>query len=54
MLAITLANSKGLPMVSFMVPLTLMLWAERDIEKINKRKGRVLFIEDGFITTEAD
>src|SRR5690606_22362117 len=48
MLAITFANSKGLPIVSFMVPRTFMVWAEREREKINKRKGSVLYIEDGF------
>src|SRR5690554_2034541 len=44
MLAMTLANSNGFPMESLIVPLTLMLWAESDREKINKKKVKVLFI----------
>src|SRR5690554_5960580 len=40
----TLANSNGLPMESLIVPLTLMLWAEREKESINKRKVKVLFM----------
>src|SRR5690554_4670307 len=44
MLAMTLANSNGFPMESLIVPLTLMLWAESEKERINNRKVKVLFI----------
>ena len=44
MLAITLANSKGLPMVSYIVPRTFMVWAERENDKRISRIDVVFII----------